>query len=140
MSIDLRNVFDNILRQWGHDVFLHRVVNPKAPYDVPRYAQNSEGAPVLERHTTRHTYPGSRALGSIAQEEIEGVLHDYEYIYYFRHNVEPRSGDRIYDELGERDGGDVMYTVDMAIPMRGRGGRIEFWAAGVTSDQYENAY
>lgn len=140
MQKDLRSVFDNILKEWGHNILLERVLNPHEPNKPPRYIEGNKKK--YERHTVRHTYPGSRALGSIAQEEIEGMLHRYENIYYFRHNVDPMSGDRIHENLssdtlfGDMDRYNQFNTfiVDAAIPMRGKGGEIVFWATGVTRE------
>lgn len=141
MPKDLRLVFDDILREWGHDILLERVLNPHEDNKAPRYV-GEDGKRKLEIHTTRHVYPGSRALGSIQQEEMEGLLHAYEIIYYFRHMVDPMAGDRIYENLssdklfGNLDRYDDFnkFTIEAAIPMRGKDGRIVFWVAGATRE------
>ena len=133
MSKELRLVFDDILKEWGHDILLQRVLNPFEANQSPRYTDEN-GDTVLERHTVRHTYPGSRALGSVAQEELEGVLYKFEYVYYFRHSVNPISGDRIYENL-ERYPNDLnTFIIDAVIPMRGKGGMVVYWIAGVTRE------
>ena len=142
MPKDLRLVFDEILMEWGHDILLEKVLNPHEPNARPKYT-GEDGQRRLERHTVRRTYPGSRALGSVAQEEIEGMLHDYEFIYYFRHNVDPVPGDRIYENMSSDNLFDNLgrlpdfttFTVDLAISMRGKGGEIVYWVAGVTRDE-----
>lgn len=136
MSIDLRSVFERILREWGHDVYLQKVANFGEPNAAPRYTTDDQGRHVLEKHTTRHTYPGARALGNILTEEIEGMLTDYEVIYYFKHDVNPRTGDRIYENIVRYPNNLVTFIVDTAIPMRGKGGRIEFWATGATKETH----
>lgn len=126
-TTDLRRVVEGILRKWGHNILLQRV-NTIHDGDEPDYVYN------LERHTTRHMYPGGRGLPGIAKEEIEGVAYDAEMIYYFMWDVNPASGDRIYEELERYPDLQNVWKIDFALPMRGAGGRIEYWVVGASRE------
>lgn len=94
-------------------------------------------------------YPATRGLPGISQDRAEGIVHTVDMIYYFLPDAKPREGDRIYEEddrftsppnerprrnhIGTK-GGQTTWIIDYALPMRGVGGRIVFWAAGVTRE------
>lgn len=132
MSRKLRRALDGVLRNWGHDVMLQRK-NPDG-----RGFQSK-----LERHTVRHRYPAVRGLPQIAQERPEGMTHVVDMVYYFNANARPREGDRIYEFDTRYDGmdgevddyGQSTWLIDYAIPMRGKGGQVIFWATGVTREE-----
>lgn len=124
---DLRRKFESILRRFGHDVYIQRRITPYDNMTV-EYENN------LERHTTRHVYPSNKGLPTVAEENIEGITHDSELIYYFRHNALPREGDRIYENLENYPNNLVLWTMDFVLPMRYSRGRIEYWITGASRE------
>lgn len=126
MAVDLRRVFESILRKYGHDIIMER--------------HNADGTiNHFERHTTRHMYPGAGALISANQEQEQGVTYDAEMVYYFKWNVNPREGEALFEAdpryRGFKLDGATKWRIAFAIPMRGVGGRVEYWVAGVDRDE-----
>ena len=125
--VNIRQSFDKILRQWGHNILLQRRIS--TPDDIePRYANT------LEKHTVRHRYPANRSLGSVLEYEQQGQLHAVDMIYYFRHDASPREGDRIYEDDPRFEEGPTLWLVDYSLPLRGRNGVIDYWTVGVTRE------
>lgn len=118
MALSPRGKMDQILKEWGHNVILQRRVD-------------DEFVNTLERHTVRHMYPANRGLPQVAEEEPEGIVHNADMIYYFRYDANPAEGDRIYEE---DPNGKTTWLIDYSLPMRGRGGQIVYWVAGVTRE------
>ena len=80
-------------------------------------------------------YPANSDLVNILKESSEGIIADsVEYIYYFDSSINPRTGDRIYENIQGHPDPNSVYRVDYAVPMRGRFGKIEYWVAGVTRE------
>lgn len=125
---DLRKSFDSILVKYGHNVFLQRRINEYTD-EAPEFKNE------LERHTTRHMHPSSIGLAKLADEQIAGVAHDSEMVYWFRYDVLPAPGDRIYENIELYPNNLSVFTIDKSIPMRGKGGQIAFWACGVTQEE-----
>lgn len=126
--MDLRAKFQNLLKKYGHDVYLQRILNN---YDgtEPTYERK------LERHTVRYTYPGMAGLTGEVSEELAGVVHDVDLLYYMQWDVNPQEGDRIYENLPGLPNDTIIYTIDFALPLRGSGGRIEYWTVGCTRSE-----
>jgi hypothetical protein len=122
---DLRRTLHGILRDYGHNVYLQRrVANvTNGPYVEPRYTER------LEKHTVREMIPSTVQLANILEEQTEGNVTTVDKVYWFMWDVNPKKGDRIYDD---RPTGREIYTIDYAYPYRGQKGRIEYWGAGVT--------
>lgn len=124
--MDARRSMETILKRYGHDILLQRRIE-KSTSEVKKFSG------VLERHTVRAMYPGSGSLPSVADEQLPGVTHSADMVFYFKWDANPSAGDRIYE-------GDVadktarVYTIDYSIPNRGVGGRVEFWTVGATLD------
>lgn len=134
MSIDLRVEFDRLITQWGQNIYLQRVLNPfNDDEESPRYSNT------LEKHTVRSmNVLASRFLGDVKVESTEGLEFPTEMVFWFRHDVNPISGDRIYMDVPRYpDGKDPVYEIDHADPKYGLGGRIEFWACGATRQRPE---
>jgi hypothetical protein len=70
------------------------------------------------------------------QEKTQGLTVSSEVIYYLQDFVNPKSGDRIYEELPT---GNEIFKIDFAAPIRGRGGKIVYWIAGATKEETHNA-
>lgn len=118
-----------ILRDYGHDVLLQRKRDGKFLQKV-------------ERHTVRYMEPSAR-MGLNQQEQLEGITTDVDVVYWFLPNALPREGDRIW-ERDERypkvkvDGKTftnvTTWIIDFALPVRGEGGMVEFYACGSTRE------
>lgn len=124
--MDLRKEFDAILKGYGHHIFLRRVDNPFEGNEEVRYRN------VLEKHTVRHMISGSATLMFQQNEEAGGLIFGSDVIYYFRWNVNPGPQDQIYENLDLPPEDRKIYSIDQVMPMRGDGGRVEYWVAGAT--------
>ena len=122
--------FENILRNYGHDILLQKRIQTVTCGNEVSYEPN------LERHTVRHTVPATRGLPTLLQDKMEGVVATSERIYYFRKGAFPYTGDRIYEfDEAESRVGKSTWIVDEVLPMRGSGGQIIYWMAGVTQER-----
>lgn len=140
MARDLRKVMERILRSWGHDIVLQRRILD-ARTGLYATADNNGFSTTLERWTVRHTLKRPTSLMSAMQGKPEGITVDVNMIYYFSWDAAPKDGDRIY-ELDPRYDKittdsqfySATYIVDYAQPMRGQGGRVEYWEVGATRE------
>lgn len=121
--INAKRVFNKILKEWGHDIFLQRRVSDDFVYND-----------VLERHTTRSTLPRTIALANAQEEVPEGTIVNSEIVYYFEHAVNPKAGDRIYEQSYNSLEDSIIYKIDDAFPVRGRLGEINYWVVGATRE------
>lgn len=115
--IDLRREMTKVLRQWGHDIYLQRWKNNR--YDD-----------ALEKHTVRQTYPRMSSLANTELFSKETVIQDVDLFFYFSWDVNPRENDRLYEEDPRYASNHSIWRIKYALPMRGRGGRIEYWVCG----------
>lgn len=121
---NLNRTFKEVLRKWGHDILYQRKLDDR------NYSSK------FERITTRHMYPANSVLVNLTKEVSEGTIVDSaEMLYYFDCSVNPRQGDRIYENIKSHPQPDSVYRVDYAIPMRGKFGKIEYWVAGATREK-----
>jgi hypothetical protein len=123
--MSIRSDFEQILNQYGHDVYLQRA--HLSPDCNEMIYSNS-----LEKRTTRYSVGIHRNLPRSGEEAIEGVLNTTDRSYYFTHEVNPFEGDRIYDYLERADGNQEVYLIQSTVAMRGEDGHIAFWVAGAT--------
>lgn len=127
---DLRKTMHGMLRDYGHDVLLQR----RKPQEYNGPHPEVEYEATLERHTTRSVFGRSAGAAGVADERPEGLVHSVDMVYYFLWDVDPQDGDRIY-EMDERFvNKQSTWVIDYAYPMRGKGGRVEYWVAGVTRE------
>lgn len=114
--------FNSILKKYGHDIYLQR------------HVETSEGevsySDTLEVHTTRYSTYTPRNLPNARQEQMEGIVSTFERVYYFKKDVNPYNGDRIYEEEFRPE--KSVWLIDQVTPMRGVGGTIVYWAVGCT--------
>lgn len=115
--IDLRQEMHKILKNWGHNIYLQRWKNNR--YDD-----------ALEKITVRYTYPRLASLGATQDFVKEGIVQDVDILYHFPWDTSPRENDRIYEEDPRFASNHTMWKVKYALPVRGRGGRIEYWICG----------
>lgn len=116
--------FRKILREWGHDVYLQRILSNG------NYSEN------LEKITTRQVgQSGMINTDSMSQNE-EGINVIYDAVYYFEANVNPKEGDRIYEDISSKNHRNYsMYVIQAASLNRGRGGKNVFWSVGVKREK-----
>lgn len=128
--MDLRTEFDLILKEWGQNIFLQRLRTPfiDTEHCTPKYTH------VLEKHTVRSmNVLASRFLADTKLEQMEGIEYNSEMVFWFRHDVNPISGDRVYMDIPRYPSGqDPVYEIDYADPKYGVRGEIAFWATGAT--------
>lgn len=122
--INTKRVFRNILKEWGHDILLQR-----------RLSDDNMYSDVLERVTTRHVTAASRYLASSKEEQREGVIINSDRVYYFESEINPKSGDRIYEGSLSFLEDYVLYVLEECYPVRGRYGKIEYWMCGATKEE-----
>lgn len=121
--INLEKIFKNTLSQWGHDVFLQRImINGN-------YRNN------LERVTTRNVYPSGSSNAGSSKELEEGISINSEVFYFFECSVNPKEGDRIYEKLPNNFDRQTIYLVDACSPRRGKGGKIIYWTVGASKEK-----
>ncbi len=121
--INPKATFKKILKDWGHDILYQRRLSDDFVY-----------SDILERITTRNYLPRNTALMQSMEEQKEGYLVNHDLVYFFESNVNPKSGDRIYEESYDSLENSVTYLVDMAYPVRGKRGEINFWMVGATKE------
>lgn len=125
---NLRRVFDRVMVKYGHDVYLQRRTSP---FDSETITFDAK----LERHTVRYTNPAAKRSAQVAQEQLEGVAHESEMIYYFRHDANPKEGDRIYENIEQYPNSLATYIIDSVTPLRLDRGRIEYWMVGASREE-----
>jgi hypothetical protein len=114
--INASKAFQKILREWGHDVLIQRRLSDDGVYSDR-----------FEKVTTRHITAASRYLASTKEETTGGVIINSDRIYYFEASINPKSGDRIYEELSSGLESQILYVIEECYPVRGKQGKIEFW-------------
>ena len=114
--IDLARTFRNTLREWGHDILLQRRLNDDMLYSSK-----------MERITVRSYNAQLTGQTNSLMENIEGLNVNSEMIYYFEASANPKSGDRIYEELSSGLESQILYVIEECYPVRGKQGKIEFW-------------
>lgn len=124
----MRSQFEGILKKWGYNIYLQRRVDPYNT-DTAQYER------ALEKHTVRSVYKGKASLETAAQEELEGVTHDFDLTFYFMWDANPKRGDRVYESTIEGVDHQVTYLIDVALPMRGIKGEIVYWIVGATEEK-----
>jgi hypothetical protein len=122
--INTKNIFKKILREWGHDILYQRRISDDFKY-----------CDTLERITTRSRLPRAAKIALSLEENTEGYFANADLVYYFEANVNPKSGDRIYEESPVGYENTIIYKIDDAYGVRGRFGEITYWLVGATKEQ-----
>lgn len=121
----IKSDFERIIKDYGHDVYLQRSqVDP----DTKEFKYSNK----LEKHTTRYSVGIHRNLPRAREEAMEGVINNTDRSYYFKYDVKPFEGDRIYDYLDRAENDQEIWQISSTVAMRGEDGKISFWVAGVT--------
>jgi hypothetical protein len=121
--ISPKATFKKILKDWGHDILYQR-----------RYSDDFVYSEILERITTRNQLPRNSSLAQSLNEDRQGYVVDSELVYFFENDVNPKSGDRIYEQSNNSLKDSIIYIVDSVYPIRGRRGEINFWIVGATKE------
>jgi hypothetical protein len=123
----MRSEYEQVIKEYGHDVYLQRSqVDP----DTKEITYSN----TLEKHTVRYSVGVHRNLPRSGEESMEGILNTTDRSYYFKHDVNPFEGDRVYDYLQRAENNQEVYLVQATVAMRGEDGQIAFWVAGVTRE------
>jgi hypothetical protein len=121
--INLERSFKKILKEWGHDVYIQRIM------------PNNNYRDTIERVTTRNVFSSGITNAKSAQEQIEGIAVNSEVVYYFEAEINPQEGDRIYESLPNAFSKQTIYLIDTCSPRRGKNGKIIFWVVGATKEK-----
>lgn len=121
--INAKRTFQKLLREWGHDILLQRRLSDDFVY-----------SDTLERYTTRSYVPRKSSLALSKEEMPEGIVVIEDIIYYFEDYVNPKSGDRIYEECFNNLDSAIIYLIDNTYPVRGRYGEVTYWIVGATKE------
>jgi len=122
----MRQEFDTILANYGHDIYLQRVIHTDNNYDELVYDET------LEIHTVRFSVTANRALPGMRQEHLEGILNTAERIYYFRYDANPFENDRVYEIEPRPNDRQIVWLIDGVVPMYGINGNLVYWVTGCT--------
>ena len=121
--INAKNIIKKILREWGHDILYQRRISDDFSYSE-----------VLERITTRSQLAKSSRIAVTSEEQVEGYFVNSDLVYYFESSVNPKSGDRIYEESFTNLDETIIYRIDDAYGVRGRFGEVNYWMVGATKE------
>ena len=122
--IDPKRTFKKILKEWGHDVYLQRLLS------------NGNYADQFELITTRQVGQSGLTNTTSAHEMDEGVVVRYDAVYYFEDVVNPTEGDRIYEGFSSKlNKNYTIFKIDAVTPVRGRLGKINYWIVGASRER-----
>lgn len=122
--IDPKRSLNKILRQWGHDVYIQRVLG------------NGNHSAQFERVTTRQVGQSGISNANSSSETQEGILTNYDAVYYFEENINPKEGDRIYENYSFKVSKNyTIFRIDAVTANRGRFGKINYWTVGATREK-----
>lgn len=118
--INIQRSIKHLLKEWGHDVYIQRIL------------PNGNYSDQFEKVTTRSVgKSGLRILKAGSEEFIEGVSYLYDAIYYFESNVNPKEGDRIYEDYSTKSNSNyTRFLMKGATAVRGKFGKINYWVVG----------
>lgn len=122
--IDAARSFKKILREWGHDIYLQRILS------------NGNHSNKFELITTRQVGQSGITNAMSTQEEDEGLVTRYDDVYYFEASVNPKEGDRIYENFSIKTNRNYsMLRIDAATAVRGRFGKVVYWIVGASREK-----
>jgi hypothetical protein len=149
-GVDLREQFEGFIEQYGQMVILQRLnmnihcqycwneiygeADPQCPHCLGRgYASQ------LERHVSRRMSSLNAHRQQLLTQSAPGPELIDELFWWFEWDVNPQLEDMVY-EVTWIDGSYRLvdklvtaYRVNYAVPMRGAGGRIEFWRVAASA-------
>jgi hypothetical protein len=126
MTINLRTEFLQVLKDSGWNIYLQRRTNDTG---------KNQFTNTLEIHTVRNRFGSSSVATGLAREQPEGVGVSPDNIFYFKWDVNPGEGDRIYEEMPNQTSNTAVWLIDYAQPFRGFDGQIVYWICGCTREE-----
>lgn len=122
--INVKKTINKVLKEWGHDVYIQRVLS------------NGNFSEKFERVTVRSVGQSGMANTRAREELDEGIVTSYDAVYYMDFSAKPKEGDRIYENYSSKaDKKYTIFLIDTVTPVRGRFGNIEFWTIGATREK-----
>ncbi len=122
--IDAKKSFRKILKEWGHDIYLQRIL------------ANGNHSNKLEKVTTRQVGQSGITNTLSTQEKDEGLVTKYDAVYYFEGEINPKEGDRIYEDYSMKAHKNyTMFRIEAVSAVRGRQGKIVFWTVGASREK-----
>jgi len=119
-----KRAFERTLKQWGHDVLLQRML------------ENGNHSKKMEQVTVRSVGQNGLSNTRSRSEEDEGLVTDYDAVYYMEASIDPKEGDRIYEGYSAKVGKNYsIFSIEAISPNRGRFGEILFWTVGTTREK-----
>lgn len=131
-----RRKFENILKRYGHTIYLQRICTvsePVGPYH--KHPENCSGCSgkgyeqVHEKHLARKDVVTAQTglPASLYKTDVGMLLAEGTY-FYFMHFVNPKEGDRIF-EWDTANNKWALFEVAKAMEERFSGGGILYWVA-----------
>lgn len=140
--IDLREEFDQLLKDYGHDVILIRVSKVTCTCADTHGEQVSDKCPkclgigrVIRPYRVKMIDESASQVVSLPNTTkftIIGDIYSNAKAFYFRYNIQPKAGDYIYEVswIGDRIATlHGVYKIEYAEPFRMDNGRIEYHLA-----------
>lgn len=122
--IDAKRAFRKVMREWGHDIYLQRML------------ANGNHSNQFERVTTRQVGQSGITNTNATQEMPEGIVSNYDAVYYFEEHISPKEGDRIYENYSLKVNKNyTIFKIDTVSAIRGRLGMINYWVVGATREK-----
>lgn len=130
MGIDLRLEYDNIIRDYGHEIRYARKTKMPCPeirdnHDLCKECLGTGFMIMYETHKVRRdtasipeTWPGSVSVKTMGDWQVPA------YIYYMRYDSNPQTNDLLIDQ-------DKIYEIKFPDPLFGDHGRIEYFRVAV---------
>lgn len=121
--INVQRTFKNILRQWGHDVYIQRKLN------------NGNYSEKYELITVRAVPQSGIKNAKSLTEDDNGLYLQYDSVYYCEPDILPKEGDRLYEDYSSQiNVAQSRFLIEAVTPVRGRGGKVEYWVIGATRE------
>lgn len=112
------------MRDWGHDIYLQRILH------------NGNHSNNLERVTTRQVGQSGISNTLATKEQIDGLITKYDAVYYFEAEINPKEGDRIYENYSMKTHKNfTMFRINAVSAVRGRLGKVVFWVVGASREK-----
>lgn len=122
--IDAKRSLRKIMRDWGHDIYLQRILN------------NGNHSNNLERVTTRQVGQSGISNTLATKEQIDGFITKYDAVYYFEAEINPKEGDRIYENYSMKTHKNfTMFRINAVSAVRGKLGKVVFWVVGASREK-----
>ena len=122
--IDAKKSLRKIMREWGHDVYIQRIL------------ENGNHSNSLEKVTTRQVGQSGITNTLASKEQVDGLIVKYDAVYYFESEINPKEGDRIYENYSMKNHKNyTMYKINAVSAVRGKLGKIVFWVVGASREK-----